>query len=252
MQWNPPFAAGEVRRGDACPRSTRWWRQASWRTTVRWCTSYSSSLAERDTAHALQVIERALVSGRDTPRIGAELLEELRGQFLAAVVPGLRREDESQASSPALSGGGQVPLFGPARSVRAMEVLGAALVAMRDALDARITLEVAIVRLTHPEADDDSSALLERIERLERRVQKLTAPVGVSTPPPRPHHLARQLRNQRPPLFKLLSRASRSPKLTPTWDHSRRWVLSASPRPERTNQVLLGRPPLHHRRPPGS
>jgi hypothetical protein len=31
-----------------------------------------------------------------------------------------------------------------------MEVLGTALVAMRDALDARITLEVAIVRLTHP------------------------------------------------------------------------------------------------------
>jgi hypothetical protein len=39
-----------------------------------------------------------------------------------------------------------------------MEVLGTALVAMRDALDARITLEVAIVRLSHPEVDDDPSA----------------------------------------------------------------------------------------------
>ena len=61
-------------------------------------------------------------------------------------------------------------LLGPARTVRALEVLGTAMVAMRDALDARITLEVAIVRLTHPEADDDPAALLERIERLERRI----------------------------------------------------------------------------------
>jgi len=150
------------------------------------------ALAERDTARALQVVESALVSGRDAPRIAAELLEELRGQFLAAVAPGLPREGEppapqaSQAPSPALPHGGQGLLLGPARSVRAMEVLGTALVAMRDALDARITLEVAIVRLTHPEVDDDSSALLERIERLERRIQSLAAPVGASLPPPPP------------------------------------------------------------------
>jgi DNA polymerase-3 subunit gamma/tau len=147
------------------------------------------ALAERDTARALQVVESALVSGRDAPRIAAELLEELRGQFLAAVAPDLPREGEPpapQASTPGLPHSGQALLLGPARSVRAMEVLGTALVAMRDALDARITLEVAIVRLTHPEVDDDSSALLERIERLERRLQNLAAPVGASPPPPPP------------------------------------------------------------------
>jgi DNA polymerase-3 subunit gamma/tau len=150
------------------------------------------ALAERDTASALQVVQRALVSGRDAPRIAAELLEELRGQFLEAVAPGLPREGEppasqaSQGSPPPLSRGGKGFLLGPARSVRAMEVLGAALVAMRDALDSRITLEVAIVRLTHPEADDDSSALLERIERLERRIQNLLPPVGAAPPPPPP------------------------------------------------------------------
>ena len=55
------------------------------------------ALAERDTARALQVVESALVSGRDAPRIAAELLEELRGQFLAAVAPGLPREGEPPA-----------------------------------------------------------------------------------------------------------------------------------------------------------
>jgi DNA polymerase-3 subunit gamma/tau len=148
------------------------------------------SLAERDTAHALQVIESALVAGLDAPRIAAGLLDELRGQFLAALAPGLSREGES----PEGPAGMPVPvsplhiglLLGPARSVRAMELLGTAMVAMRDALDVRITLEVAIVRLTHPEVDDEPGALLERIERLERRVQELSAPGGGSLPAPAP------------------------------------------------------------------
>jgi DNA polymerase-3 subunit gamma/tau len=161
------------------------------------------SLAERDTRRALQAVESAHVAGRDAPRIAAELLDELRGQFLAAVAPGLTREGEPPAppaSTPASLYGGLVLLLGPARTVRAMEVLGTAMVAMRDALDARITLEVAIVRLTHPEADDDPAALLERIERLERRISDLThgvagadrspggppPPVRAAPPPPPP------------------------------------------------------------------
>ena len=55
------------------------------------------------------------------------------------------------------------------------------MVAMRDTLDARVTLEVAIVRLTNPEADDEPGALLERIERLERRVQDLAGSVSAAT-----------------------------------------------------------------------
>ncbi|MGO8724594.1 MAG: DNA polymerase III subunit gamma/tau [Acidimicrobiales bacterium] len=144
------------------------------------------SLAERDTARALQAIESGLVAGRDAPRIAAGLLDELRGQFLAVMAPGLARQGEppvagGQASAAASAHSGL--LLGPARSVRAMEVLGNAMVAMRDALDARITLEVAIVRLTHPEADDDAGALLERIERLERRIQDL-AGAAAGAPPP--------------------------------------------------------------------
>jgi DNA polymerase-3 subunit gamma/tau len=155
------------------------------------------SVAERDTARALQVVEDALVAGRDAPRIAAELLEELRGQFLAAVAPGLKREDGTET----LTSDGRSALLGSARSVRAMEVLGAALVAMRDALDSRITLEVAIARLTHPEADDDPSSLLERIERLERRAQSLEPPVAtpVSSPPPPPPPPASSVPVRRPP-----------------------------------------------------
>ena len=57
--------------------------------------------------------------------------------------------------------------MGLATLVRAMEVLGEAQVSMRDAPDPRVNLEVALVRLAHPEADDSPQALLTRIERLE-------------------------------------------------------------------------------------
>ncbi|HAM01687.1 MAG TPA: hypothetical protein DCQ30_05605, partial [Acidimicrobiaceae bacterium] len=52
--------------------------------------------------------------------------------------------------------------------VRAMENLGRAQVDMRDAPDQRVTLEAALIRLAHPEADDSTAAVLERLERLER------------------------------------------------------------------------------------
>jgi len=60
--------------------------------------------------------------------------------------------------------------LGPAATVRAMEVLGEALVAMRDALDTRVTFELALVRLCSPKADTSPAAMLERIESLEGRL----------------------------------------------------------------------------------
>ena len=44
-----------------------------------------------------------------------------------------------------------------------MEVLGRAQVDMRDAPDARVDLEVALVRLARPELDESPEALLERL-----------------------------------------------------------------------------------------
>jgi DNA polymerase-3 subunit gamma/tau len=141
-----------------------------------------AALADRDTSLALHTVEAAMVAGFDAARLAGELVEGLRDVFLSAMAPELRRP---VAVAPEQGGGG--PVIGPARCVRALEVIGAAIVDMRDALDARITFEVALVRLTHPEVDDGPGALLERIERLERRVQEFSS--GGATPPspaPRP------------------------------------------------------------------
>jgi DNA polymerase-3 subunit gamma/tau len=159
----------------------------------RWVRELISAIAERDTRLALQAVDAATIAGFDPARLAMELVDGLREVFLASMAPELRRPPAaavSEASSTSDStAGNPPPPLGAARCVRALETIGAAIVDMREALDARTTFEVALVRLTHPEVDDGSAALLERIERLERRVQELAAGAVVTATPaasPRP------------------------------------------------------------------
>ncbi|HEX2850647.1 MAG TPA: DNA polymerase III subunit gamma/tau, partial [Acidimicrobiales bacterium] len=132
------------------------------------------ALCERDTARALAAIAAGVGTGRDPRRLGEEILAHLRDAFLASRAPTLvdRPADEVAALAD------QAARLGPGALVRAMETIGTALADMRDALDPRITIEVALVRVTAPEADSSPAALLERLERLERRVAG-----GAPTPP---------------------------------------------------------------------
>jgi DNA polymerase-3 subunit gamma/tau len=147
---------------------------------ARYVQELIAAIVERDTRLALHTVEAAMGAGFDAARLAGELVDGLRGVFLSAMAPELRRSmavGQPQAE-------GAAPLLGPARSVRALEVVGAAIVDMREALDARTTFEVALVRLTHPEVDEGPAALLERIERLERRVNELSngaSPGGAPT-----------------------------------------------------------------------
>ena len=131
---------------------------------VRVISDLADALAERDTHRALVAVEQAVISGRDPQRLSSELVEELRQGFLAAVAPDLMSvagDDRERITS-------RTREMGLPALVRAMETIGRAQVDMRDSPDPRVHLEVAIARLTHPEADSDIAALTERIERLER------------------------------------------------------------------------------------
>jgi DNA polymerase-3 subunit gamma/tau len=142
-----------------------------------------AAIVERDTRLALQTVDAAMVAGFDASRLAGELVDGLRVVFLSAMAPELGRES-ALADAPS---SGAAPLLGPARCVRALEVIGTAIVDMREALDARTTFEVALVRLTHPEVDESPGALLERVERLERRVHELSSGgVAVAAAPPSP------------------------------------------------------------------
>jgi DNA polymerase III subunit gamma/tau len=141
-------------------------------------TDLIEALADGDPGRVLLEVAEAISSGRDPRRLGTELLEQLRDGFLATQARSLvLLADDAVAAVEA-----QARRLGTPALVRAMEVLGQALIDMRDAPDPRITLEVALVRLSAVDADDSRSALLARIERLERLVGERGEDAAASIP----------------------------------------------------------------------
>ena len=137
-----------------------------------------AAIAERDTGRALAAVAQGLEEGRDVHRLAVDVVEQLRRGFLVLAAPKLAAQLESSLGAPDASLE-QIRELGIARCVRAMELIGATQIDMRSAADPRITLEMALARLTHPEADDSPAALLERIERLERQErQQHEVPAG--------------------------------------------------------------------------
>jgi DNA polymerase III subunit gamma/tau len=138
----------------------------------------AESLAERDPGRALVAVAHASGAGRDPQRLAGDLAEYLRQGFLATVageLVSLSGQDRSRVQDTARRMG--LPAL-----VRSLEQLGRAQVDMRDIPDQRVHLEVALIKLTHPQADDSTTALLERVERLERALAEGGGPAaGVST-----------------------------------------------------------------------
>ncbi len=124
----------------------------------------AESLADRDASRALVAVAQACEAGRDAQRLAADLAEYLRQGFLAIVageLVSLSGAERSRVEETARNMG--LPAL-----VRAIEEIGRAQVDMRDIPDQRVHLEVSLIKLTHPQADDSTIALLERVERLER------------------------------------------------------------------------------------
>jgi len=76
--------------------------------------------------------------------------------------------------------------LGDRATTRALELVGDALLEMRQAPDARIPLEVALVKITQPATDSSVAALAERIDRLERALAGGAVPPAAApaNPPP--------------------------------------------------------------------
>ena len=138
------------------------------------------AVAAREPGSAMAAVDAAVRAGADPQQLAVELVERLRSGFLAVVAPGIEPSAPTRAAVEE-----EARELGTARVVRAMELVGAAIVAMREAPEPRITLEVALLRLAHPEADDSPAALAERLERLERRLAGTApAPAAPAAAPP--------------------------------------------------------------------
>jgi DNA polymerase III subunit gamma/tau len=137
------------------------------------------ALCERDTGRALVAVASAAAHGRDARPLAEDLLGALRDALLAVLAP----DSVSLPDADLERVGEQGRRLGPPATVRALDLLGEALLAMREAPDPRVVLEVALVRATRPELDPSPAALLERIERLERAGRNDRPPGGPGRPP---------------------------------------------------------------------
>jgi DNA polymerase III subunit gamma/tau len=125
------------------------------------------ALADRDVGRVLVAVAECMSAGRDPRRLAVDLLDHLRNGFLASQARGLvLLPDDAAAEVEA-----QAHRLGLATLVRAMEIIGQAATDMRDAVDPRVAIEVALVRIASPAADAQPAALLARIEQLEQRLE---------------------------------------------------------------------------------
>jgi len=144
------------------------------------------ALCERDTGRALIAVEGALSRGRNPRVLGEALIARLRDVFLASVGADLSRLTDTDRARAIEQG----QRLGAAGATRALEALGEAFVGIQDALDPRIPLEVALVRLTRDDADVSLSSLADRISRLERDGVVVSTDAAPKTPgPARPNAL---------------------------------------------------------------
>ncbi len=128
------------------------------------------ALAVRDSAAVLLGVDRAAERGRDTRQLARDVIDVVRTVFLAHM------------GRPSAADPGLVRALSPASATRALETIGEALIDMRDSLDPRVVLEVALIRLCRADLDASVAALLERIERLERGGFPTAAPAGAPVP----------------------------------------------------------------------
>jgi len=136
-----------------------------------------SALSQGAAADVLVSLSSLLAGGWGPQQLATELVDDLRQVFLAALAPELCAvSGPSRAEFTALA-----ESMGLARVVRSIEIVGRALIDMRDAPDAQVVLEIAVVRATRADLDPGIEALTERVAMLERAVASggVPAPNGV-------------------------------------------------------------------------
>ena len=144
------------------------------------------AIAADDAAGAVTAVDAALTSGVDPRRLADDLLKTLRDAFVLAAGAGRVPYDGPADEIDRLRE--LAGAFGPAGLTRAIEMLGQTIVDVRGpaAPDPRLILEVAIVRLARRESRTSLEALLDRVERLEKRLADGGTPALSVAPPVAP------------------------------------------------------------------
>lgn len=129
------------------------------------------ALAAGDAASLFGAVEAVVDAGHDPRRFAIDLLERFRDLIVLQAVPDAVAKGVVDAPEDMLERmHEQAARLGPATLARYAEVVHAGLGEMRGATAPRLLLEVVCARLLLPSAADTEAALLQRIERIEGRL----------------------------------------------------------------------------------
>ncbi|MDQ1720529.1 MAG: polymerase subunit gamma/tau [Pseudonocardiales bacterium] len=143
----------------------------------------TDSLAVGDAAGVYATIDRVVEAGHDPRRFAADLLDRFRDLIVLDAVPdAVDKGLIDYAGDQAIRMADQSRRIGVASLVRFADITHTTLTDMRGTTSPRLMLELLSARMLLPDAASDSAALLQRLERLERR-QGMAVPAASAEPP---------------------------------------------------------------------
>ena len=129
------------------------------------------AIAAGDGAAAFGTIDRVAEAGHDSRRFASDLLERLRDLIVLQQVPDAATKGLIDGPSDQLERmASQAQRLGPVTLSRGADIVHNGLIEMRGTTAPRLLLELIVARMLLPAADEGEGALLQRMERMERRL----------------------------------------------------------------------------------
>jgi DNA polymerase-3 subunit gamma/tau len=145
----------------------------------------AEAIAERDAKTALNTVQRLADSGRDYVQFMRDLAAHLRHLFVVQTL-GDVPESFAVTSEHTDRLSAQAARLNQGEILRAIDLLAAAIAAVKDGSEPRIQLEMALLKASQPSSDLSLQALMFRIEQLETRIQGGAAAAPAQAPAPAP------------------------------------------------------------------
>ncbi|SCE78302.1 DNA polymerase-3 subunit gamma/tau [Micromonospora purpureochromogenes] len=158
------------------------------------------ALAAGDGAAAYATVDRVAEAGHDLRRFASDLLERLRDLIVLQQVPDAAAKGLIDGPADHVERmAAQAQRLGPGTLSRCADIVHNGLVDMRGTTAPRLLLELICARMMLPGADDTTGGLLQRLERMERRLTLGGAELPSAAAGPAPVAPASQVRPEPAP-----------------------------------------------------
>jgi DNA polymerase-3 subunit gamma/tau len=141
------------------------------------------AVVAEDPKGVLLGVEKMARSGRDPSQFARDLLAHLRHLLITQTTGEVPTSFVVTATDTARMQS-QAAAIKPANLIRTIDELADALTAVREGDDARLAVEIALLKAARPDFDSDTESLLRRIERLESGGGRAAGPAAAGDPPP--------------------------------------------------------------------